>query len=152
MASATASAPAVAREPTQADSQQRPQGYVTQNELGALRMEMRAEFREVTQALVALQSANANANADSAAAKTAAAASDANPESPPDENQIREYDKSKTLIQGALRNGTWSAEDRRAFRASLDSLPSSLRDEMVSQLLVAINSDRVRPNYKGPPF
>jgi hypothetical protein len=27
-----------------------------------------------------------------------------------------------------------------------------MRDEAISQLLVAINSDRLKPNYKGPPF
>jgi len=149
--SATASAPTVANEPTQVGSEKKSQGYVTRDELSALRVEMRAEFREVTQALGALQSATTSA-ANAAAAKTTGAASEGNAESAPDENQIREYDKSKTVIQGALRTGTWSADDRRAFRASLETLPSSMRDEVISQLLVAINSDRLKPNYKGPPF
>jgi len=122
--------------------------YVTHEELGTLRAEMRTEFRGLAQSLTALQ--RPTSATEPVPASSAEAAGEA--EAPPNANQVHEYDKTKSLIQDALRTGTWRDEDRRSFRAGLSTLPDSLRNEVISQLMVAINSDRVRPTYAGPPF
>ena len=136
-------------EPALLAHQQQPgPGYVTHEELGALRAEMHAEFRGLAQSLSTLQ--RPNAPSEPAPAGNAEAASEV--EAAPDANQIQEYDKTKSLLQSALRTGTWSAEDKRAFRASLNTLPASLRNEVIAQLFQAFNTDRLHLGYAGPPI
>lgn len=122
---------------------------MTQKELSALTAEIRAQFRGLARSQAALEAAKPSCEGSPPADD---AAREDDPEPVPDAAQLQEYDRTRSLIQVASHSGAWSAEDREAFRASIETLPASMRNELISELLRAINSDRLKPDYAGPPF
>lgn len=62
------------------------------------------------------------------------------------------YQTAKTHVTERLAQGTWSDVDRERMRAVLGEMSDSERDEVMRQVIVAVNKDQVRVDLDGPLF
>ncbi len=68
------------------------------------------------------------------------------------DEQLKNYDSARALVDGGLSRGVWTTADRTKLREVVQTLPPELNEEMLSSLIVAVNSGKVRFEGRGPLF
>jgi hypothetical protein len=84
-----------------------------------------------------------------ARAPAAATAERAAPEAA-DETAPEVVAEARTIVRGAIDAGRWTDAAREQLRMRVASLPRAELDAVLSELFVAVNAGRIRPDVTGP--
>lgn len=96
-----------------------------------------------------LRSANNAMREVSLCEESAAATIDQRPTEP---EQTVEFTDTKQFVESKIRGGVWNEEDRYLLRERLSDLSPIQSEDIMEQLIVAINNGSIKLSLEGPPF
>ena len=67
-------------------------------------------------------------------------------------DQMKVYDRARVEVDQGIARGTWNEDDRAQLHASLSTLPTETRIEIIRPLVVSVNAGKVRFDGRGPLF